>query len=309
MKIGSLFSGIGGLELGLERAGLGEVVWQCEKDAFCREVLARHWPGVTRYDDVKTLRGCDVEPVDILCGGFPCQDVSSAGKGAGLAGARSGLWYEYLRIVSELRPRIVVVENVASGKRRWLPEIRRGLEALGYETMALEIGAVDVGAPHRRLRVFVVAYAHGQGQGQPALSEHGEVGRACEAAVVAPDSYRDELRVEQGGRSGSDGHGTRIARDARKTWLAPDASGPGLPRAESAPGPGARRLAAEGAWSDDAMPEPAIRRVDDGLPARVDRPRQRRRNQRLKALGNAVVPQCAEEVGRWILERAPKGAA
>lgn len=117
MTIGSLFAGIGGLELGLERAGLGPVVWQVEIDPYCRSVLARHWPNAVRYPDVQRVGSANLSPVDIICGGFPCQDVSGAGKGAGLAvGTRSGLWYEYRRIVAELAPRVVVAENVASGK-------------------------------------------------------------------------------------------------------------------------------------------------------------------------------------------------
>ena len=95
MRIGSLFSGIGGLELGLEWSGLGPTVWQVESDAFCRDVLKKHWPYTTRYTDVRDVGGTNLELVDIICGGFPCQDISAAGKGAGITGERSGLWKEY----------------------------------------------------------------------------------------------------------------------------------------------------------------------------------------------------------------------
>src|SRR4051812_29928105 len=113
LSVGSLFAGIGGFDLGLERAGM-RTAWFCERDPFCQHVLAERWPGVPCYPDITTLRGADVEPVDVLCGGFPCQDLSLAGGGAGLAGARSGLWSEYARLVGELRPRYVLVENVAA---------------------------------------------------------------------------------------------------------------------------------------------------------------------------------------------------
>ena len=93
--IGSLFSGIGGLELGLELAGVGHTVWQVECDPFCRQVLAKHWPKTERFDDVRNVGKHNLKYVDVICGGFPCQDISYAGKGAGLAGKRSGLWYEY----------------------------------------------------------------------------------------------------------------------------------------------------------------------------------------------------------------------
>ena len=95
MKISSLFSGIGGLELGLEAAGVGETLWQVEQDAFCRSVLARHWPDARRFEDVRTVRAGDIAGAELICGGFPCQYVSKAGAGAGLAGSRSGLWWAF----------------------------------------------------------------------------------------------------------------------------------------------------------------------------------------------------------------------
>jgi len=110
-RIGSLFSGIGGLELGLERAELGTVAWHCEADPHCRAVLAARWPDVPCFPDVRELRGVLVEPVEILSGGFPCQDLSLAGLGKGLDGERSGLWSQMKRLVEELRPQRVVAEN------------------------------------------------------------------------------------------------------------------------------------------------------------------------------------------------------
>lgn len=181
MTIGSLFSGIGGLELGLERAGLGPVVWQVEQDEFCRSVLAKHWPSVDRsVTDVRDATVGTLSRVDIVCGGFPCQDVSSAGSRAGLAGSRSGLWREFARIVGELEPAWVVVENVASGAKLWVDVVVRDLGQLGYEALPLPIAASDCGAPHLRRRVFVVgrrggaSYSHAQRQ--PARAEHGQVG-------------------------------------------------------------------------------------------------------------------------------------
>lgn len=179
MRIGSLFSGIGGLELGLEWSGLGRTIWQVEADAFCRAVLAKHWPNVDRsIVDVRNAGPSVLAPVDVLCGGFPCQDVSSAGAHAGLAGQRSGLWREFRRCVSEFRPRIAIVENVASGARRWLCPVRDDLHQLGYRTRAVALSAADVGAPHLRRRVFVIAYANGEGE--PSIAIDAEVGRASE---------------------------------------------------------------------------------------------------------------------------------
>lgn len=159
LTIGSLFSGIGGLELGLERAFESETLWQVEQSAFCRSVLAKWWPDAARFDDVKTAGAATLVPVDLICGGFPCQDLSSANTaGAGLDGARSGLWSEMARIVRELGPEWVVVENVASGANRWVDTVRSDLAELGYASLPVPIAASDCGALHRRARVFLVAH-------------------------------------------------------------------------------------------------------------------------------------------------------
>lgn len=158
LTIGSLFSGIGGLELGLEWAGLGPVLWQVESDPFCRSVLAKHWPDVARFDDVCAV-GSGLARVDLICGGFPCQDISQAGAKAGIGGARSGLWSEFARIIGEIRPRFVVVENVADLALRGLDVVLCDLAALRYDALWFTFGAENLGAPHRRRRLFVVAYA------------------------------------------------------------------------------------------------------------------------------------------------------
>ena len=151
MRIGSLFAGIGGLELGLEWAGLGKTIWQVENEPFARAVLAHHWPLAERFDDVRAVGKANLAPVGLICGGFPCQDVSTAGKGAGLAGERSGLWREFARVVGELRPAWVVVENVAGGARRWLDAVVLELERLGYACLPIPLSARDVGAPQPKI--------------------------------------------------------------------------------------------------------------------------------------------------------------
>ncbi len=262
MRIGSLFSGIGGLELGLGRAGLGPVAWHVEIDPFCRRVLTQHWPNSEVFSDVSQLRR--YPDVELICGGFPCQDVSSAGKRRGLGGAKSGLWYEYARVVSEVRPRFVVVENVASGASRWLPQVRRDLCALGYRTRAFLLSAADIGAPHLRRRIFVIAH---------------------------PKRFR--LREQPRGRSGAGWQATPLTGLTDLTGLAGDTHGHGEPALlEHGQAPGVRAVDVfASAWP--APPE--LRGVDDGIPNRVDR---------LRALGNAVVPQCAEVIGRIVLEMA-----
>lgn len=165
MSIGSLFSGIGGLELGLEWAGLGPVLFQVERDPYANRVLEKHWPDAKRFDDVCAVGGHNLPFVDVLCGGFPCQDLSFAGKGAGLTGARSGLWREFARIIGEIRPRVVVVENVPALLSRGLGSVLGDLASLGYDAFWDCIPACAVGASHRRDRVFIVGYAAGKSRG------------------------------------------------------------------------------------------------------------------------------------------------
>lgn len=210
MRIGSLFSGIGGLELGLERAGLGRTIWQVESDARCREVLAKHWPNAERHADVRDVPSWYLVPVDLICGGFPCQDVSSAGKRVGLDGARSGLWWEYLRIVSELLPSWVVVENVASGARAWVDVVVNGLEQRGYACLPVPLAAADVGAPHERERIFIVA-AHAHAKSQHTGAFDAEVAGASAAA------HTNQAR-QQG--SGPDAH-EGGPRPTERGWRTP----------------------------------------------------------------------------------------
>jgi len=166
LTIGSLFSGIGGLELGLERAGLGPVKWQVEIEPYCRAVLAKHWPSARRYEDVRSV-GPELGPVDLICGGFPCQDISLSGPMCGISGSRSGLWSEFARIVGELRPRFVVVENVAELARSGLDVVLADLAGHGYDAVWFPLAASDVGAPHERERLFVVAYSDQVGRTRP----------------------------------------------------------------------------------------------------------------------------------------------
>ena len=252
MRVLDLFSGIGGFSLGLHWAGMRTVAF-CERDPWCRRILARHWPGLPLYDDVRRLtaerlRRDGVHAPDLVCGGFPCQDVSAAGKGGGLDGARSGLWQEMERLVAELRPAWVVAENSPALRVRGADRVCAGLEALGYACWPLVVGAAHAGAPHLRERVFVVAYRRATG-------------------MVAH------------------------AAGARLAERQPESAGP-APRLPT-PRPGG--------WP----PPPSIRRVADGVPRGLDGGMDRRVD-RVRALGNAVVPQVAEMVGRAVLHAASR---
>ena len=167
MVVLDLFSGIGGLALGLQQAGFTLGAF-CEQGPFPRQVLQRHWPDVPCYPDIRTLsaarlRADGVPAPALVCGGFPCQDISAAGRGFGLSGARSGLWFHMLRLVRECGPDWVLVENVPALRVRGADQVLAGLEAAGYACWPLVVGAAHAGAPHRRQRAFVVAHAAGAG--------------------------------------------------------------------------------------------------------------------------------------------------
>lgn len=263
MTIGSLFSGIiGGLELGLERAGLGPVVWQCEIDPFCRSVLAKHWPHAVRHEDVREVGHATATRASILCGGFPCQDVSLAGKGAGLGGARSGLWFEYARIIGELVPSIVVIENVLGLRTRGLRRVLADLSDLGFDAEWCDLSASEIGAPHRRQRLFIVATHPNR---VVVRDEPGWLGRSCWARASVASVAR------AGGETAA--HTDREGQSQQGGAIGEVGGWPG-----------------DGSWWPPVSP---VRRVDDGIP-------NRSHGRRLKALGNAVHVDCAYVVGMAI---------
>jgi DNA (cytosine-5)-methyltransferase 1 len=174
MRYGSLFSGIGGMDLGLDRAGM-ECRWQVEIDPFCRKVLAKHWPNVARFEDVRNVGKHNLEPVDLIAGGFPCQDISQVGRRReGINGYRSSLWFEFYRIICELRPRFMLVENVSDLLVRGMGAVLGCLASIGYDAEWQVLPASAFGLPHKRNRVFIIAYPSGSTSGirwEPRLPE------------------------------------------------------------------------------------------------------------------------------------------
>lgn len=167
MKVLDLFSGIGGFSLGLEAAGM-ETIAFCEKEPFCRKVLAKHWPKVSCHTDITTLDGKQYHgQIQVICGGFPCQDLSQMGKRKGLSGERSGLWKHYARIIGEVRPRYVIVENVTALLDRGMGEVLSDLAQIGYDAEWECIPASAIGAPQERDRIWIIAYpmSHAEGAG------------------------------------------------------------------------------------------------------------------------------------------------
>ncbi len=242
MNVLDLFSGIGGFSLGLERAGMRTVAF-CEIEPKARKVLAKHWPGVPIFDDVRTIDHAGSN-ARVICGGFPCQDVSNAnavwGECAGLAGERSGLWRELLRAIRMVRPDFAIVENVAALLGRGLGEVLGDLASIGYDAEWCCIRASDIGAPHARDRIYIVAY---------------------------PIGSRGPRLVTSTDFSAAGSWGLRSQADMQSIIDAPFERG-------------------------HSWPEPLVRRVDDGIPGRVDR---------LHGIGNAVVPQIPEIIGRAIM--------
>ncbi len=209
LTFGSLFSGIGGFDLGFEQAGLS-CAWQVEIDPAARSVLAKYWPDVPCYEDVRDVGRHNLQPVDVICGGFPCQDLSVAGKRAGLAGERSGLWFEFRRILAELRPRWVVIENVpgllSSHGGRDFAVLLRGLVELGYGVSYRVLDAQYFGVAQRRRRVFLVA-SLGDGRSAEVLFERaGSIGHPAPSRETGQGVAGTlEARTRAGGFPGTDG--------------------------------------------------------------------------------------------------------
>ena len=262
----SLFSGIGGLDLAAEAAGF-ETVGQCEWADYARAVLEKHWPGIPRWRDIRTLTGEDfyaktgLRTVDIISGGFPCQPFSTAGKRRGEEDDRY-LWPEMLRVIQEIRPRWVVGENVAGIVSMALDTVLSDLEAIGYTCEAVVIPACAVDAPHRRDRVAILAYTERNGQ-----RKNGDQPRAY--FKRNDKTFGKERKTEF--RTIGCGGGYVPNANCERFQIA--GHEPKLKEAEPE-----NRVAFGSWWAT----EPNVGRVANGVSNRVDR---------LRCLGNAVVPQ------------------
>lgn len=213
LKVLDLFSGIGGFSLGLERSGGFETAAFCELDPAARRVLARHWPNTPCFTDIRTLTRENInESIDVICGGFPCQDISVAGTrngNAGLDGERSGLWFEYLRLINEIRPKFAIIENVSALRSRGLEEVLRGLTAIGYDAEWHCIAASNLGAHHQRDRVWIVAHPTGSGM-EGVWAERLQESRSLVEPFLPYRSGDGQWEVEPDLRRSAYGFSTRL---------------------------------------------------------------------------------------------------
>jgi len=205
MIFGSLFSGVGGFDLGLERAGM-TCGWQVDNDPFCLRILAKHWPEVDRYGDIREFPPANICRPDIIVGGFPCQDLSIAGRREGLAGERSGLWYEFYRVLAELKPAWIVIENVtgllSSNGGRDFATILQGLVKLRYGVCWRVFDAKHFGVPQRRRRVFLVGHLGDDGRAAQVLFESESSERGAPASQGARQDIAAPLKASSPGRRG-----------------------------------------------------------------------------------------------------------
>ena len=280
ITFGSLFAGIGGFDLGFERAGIA-CKWQVEIDDFASKVLAKHWPDVHRERDILQCGGHNLEPVDVICGGFPCQDISYAGRGAGLDGERSRLFFEAVRVVCELQPRCVVLENVAALLSRGLDRVLGTLAEIGYDAEWHCIPAVAVGAPHIRDRVFVIGRSRAGIVGDTDSTRCGswttERSKCSETIQPMPATGSEDVAYAK--------RHTTIPKSNMQTTQREVESSRRIDVARCGMDSRVRIATDSGWWAT----EPDVGRVAHGVPARVDR---------IRGLGNAVVPQVAEFVAR-----------
>lgn len=268
MRVLDLFSGIGGFSLGLERAGMRTVGF-CEISEFCHRIIASHWPSTPIAGDI-TQRQFSPGEADVICGGFPCQDISYAGKRAGIAGKRSGLFWEMFRAVRLVRPRFVLVENVAALSTDGMDVVLGSMATERYDAEWDCISASDVGAPHGRPRIWI-AFADADRE---------------QRALGGDTRLRWwERKPQENAQAGSDPDRSRQLQPFGlfgyvRRWIA-----------DGAPG---------SFWERDWQSKfEALRGMDDGVPTRLDRHRDSRA---VGALGNAVLPQIPEGIGRAIMK-------
>ena len=359
ITIGSCFSGIGGFELGLESAiPNSKTIWQIEQDEFCQQILKKHWPHAHIHGDIKNATEQNLERPDLLVAGFPCQDISIAGKGEGIIkGSRSSLFFDMWRLCLQLRPSIVILENVPALYSRGLGEVLRTVAESGiYDCEWGYLEAQYFGAPHKRRRIFIVCYLadtksiqrhgrkHNKHKKQTNRQRSVEVRRNNSAIITDTDNTgrRENARGTLSSRKGEEKNESKVRRTSQKPFhstpraqrdITSDTDNTGR-KEQRQPQPvqekqsaaecggssatdtdsernvseqrprtqtrGRARDCTEEIWAEWTQESPLIakvRGVDDGISSGLDRDRRKR----LKALGNAIVPQCSAWIGQRLI--------
>jgi DNA (cytosine-5)-methyltransferase 1 len=281
LKVLDLFSGIGGFSLGLERTGGFETIAFCEIEPFCQKILKKHWPNVPIYDDVRALDGRTIT-ADVICGGYPCQPFSVAGQRAGEADDRH-LWPEMYRLIKSIRPRWVIAENVAGHVSMGLDAVLYDLEAANYRWWTFIIPACAVDAKHRRDRVWIVGDSQCMRELQPQGGEQDKRGRAGNTSEDVADAESEQ----------TDRQRQRVLQPVTPQHCEDVSYSNGTQRERGRVSTGIHQKYPDTSEYCRWETEPAVGRVANGIPSRMDR---------LKSLGNAVVPQIPEIIGRAILE-------
>ena len=294
IRLGSAFAGIGGFELGLHWAIPNlETVWQIEQDKFCQKVLRKHWPNAQRFDDITTIDTKQLSDVDMLCAGFPCQDLSYAGKGEGINGKKSGLFWELWRIVRDFKEEgraipILLLENVPAILNRGLGTVLAALSEIGYDAEWFIVSAKDFGAPHLRKRWFCVAtYADSVRQLEHERFEK-EIQQPQKQTLQRKESQKPNLSKSTHCINQNVTHApsTRLQRHTNR-GKPMGQKGLFIGRSRKISGKNSRNY-----WKESPAESP-ICSVDDGISNRLAR---------LRALGNAIVPQCSEWIGHRLID-------
>jgi DNA (cytosine-5)-methyltransferase 1 len=306
MAFGSLFSGIGGIDLGLERAGM-HCLWQVEKDVFCTKVLQKHWPDTPRYGDIRDLDTSALASVDLIAGGFPCQPHSLAGKRQASADERN-LWPEFARIIRELRPRWVLCENVvgilSSEDGDFFGKVLGDMATCGYDAQWFVLSAAQFGAPHLRERVFLVAYSASTRPQKWTDTTGMPAEPGSPSLMEDPDIFgysRQKSTSSRGQCSTIESTSVCKWEDSAETTVYPIISG-GSPSYSFKSRMGGMFDGFPSGLDRHRWPAGPEREQYPWEPSRVIQEKAPYQAARLKSLGNAVVPQIAEYIGQWIME-------
>ena len=321
MRVLDLFSGIGGFSLALERVGFKTAMF-CEIDPFCQSILRKHWPHVPIHDDIKSFKIVPkvASKIDLICGGFPCQDISLAGKKIGIGGNRSGLWKEFKKIIKKVRPSYAIIENVAALRTNGLITVLQDLRSIGYDAEWEIISAAQIGAPHLRDRIWIVAYPCRYGRSKKSRGAFKNEKKDGTKRHIFTDRFIKKLQL-------ATPHTTYrgTMQMCKEKIISNENGGSSKKNAANSSGKGFNGLLWKGKEVSNRTRhskksywekiKPPFCGMDDGLsswPYKAHNQRglkatlERERKERVKAMGNSIVPQIVELIGQQIIDLETK---